>query len=114
MSIFRLLLTYLLLIIGVTISAQTEEDTTITRTKEFDQTFIRLSKVYWDAHLRVGHELRNNQEDLNDDLDDLYSFTRIKSFIGGGIRLNKKVKFYTRLINESAFMVTKELEILSR
>jgi len=78
-------------------------DTTIHETKEFDQTIIRQSKVYWDSHLRIRHESWNNQEDLNGDLDDLYTFYRVKTYLGGGYRFTKNLKFYTRVINESRF-----------
>jgi hypothetical protein len=72
-------------------------------TKEFEDEKARDGKFYWDAHTRLRHEFWNNQEDLNDDLDDLYSFTRLKLFLGGGFRPTKNTEIYVRLINESRF-----------
>ncbi len=70
--------------------------------KEYDpDEETRNEKLYWDAYLRVRHEFWDNQEDLNDDLDDLFSFFRFKAFLGGGINLNKNIKIYGRLVNES-------------
>jgi len=70
-------------------------------TKEIENPNKREGKYFWDAHIRLRHEFWNNQEDLNDDLDDLYSFTRLKMFFGGGIRPTKNTELYVRFINES-------------
>jgi hypothetical protein len=72
-------------------------------TKEFAQVKQKEDKFFWDAHVRLRHEFWNNQEDLNDDLDDLYSFFRIKFYISGGIRTSKNTNFYGRLVNEARF-----------
>lgn len=71
--------------------------------KEFDVKFKRFRKVYWDSYLRARHELWNNQETLNDDIDDLYSFMRIKLQLGGGIKPSDNISIYARFITEARF-----------
>jgi hypothetical protein len=73
------------------------------KTKEFDDQTARKGKIFWDSHIRLRHEFWNNQEDLNDDLDDLYSFTRLKLYLGGGFRPSKNTEIYARFINESRY-----------
>jgi len=72
-------------------------------TKEFEQSKTRPGKIYWDSHIRLRHEFWNNQEDLNDDLDDLYSFFRLKLYLGGGLRPTENIQLYARIVNESRY-----------
>jgi|GEM_PF-6824639 len=72
-------------------------------TKEFEKSESRAGKFFWDANIRLRHEYWNNQEDLNDDLDDLYSFFRLKLGLGGGLRPTKNTEIYLRLVNESRY-----------
>lgn len=76
---------------------------TIGSTKEFASVDTRKGKIFWDAYLRLRHEYWDNQEDLNDDLDDLYSFFRLKLHLGGGFRPSKNTKIYARIINEGRY-----------
>ena len=46
--------------------------------KEFEQLIETDNRFFWVSYVRARHESWNNQEDLNDDLDDLYSFFRVK------------------------------------
>ena len=73
----------------------------ITTTKEFDPPVRFTEKFYWESYIRARHELWDNQEDLNDDLDDLYSFFRVKLFLGAGFKPTDNTQFYARIVNES-------------
>lgn len=69
-------------------------------TKEFESTESRAGMLYWDASVRLRHEFWNNQEDLNTDLDDLFSFLRLKLHAGGGIRPTRNTELYAHLVTE--------------
>ena len=71
--------------------------------KEFEQSIETDDKFFWESYVRVRHEFWNNQEDINDDLDDLYSFFRVKLFLGAGYNPSKKTQLYARIVNESRF-----------
>ena len=79
------------------------DTTVIGKTKEFNQAAARQGKFYWDSHIRLRHEFWNNQDDLNEDLDDLYSFFRLKLYLGGGLRPSENTEIYTRLIYEGRY-----------
>ena len=71
--------------------------------KEFEQLIETDNRFFWVSYVRARHESWNNQEDLNDDLDDLYSFFRVKLYLGAGYKPTKNTQLYARLVNESRF-----------
>jgi len=66
-------------------------------TKEFAQIKQKEDKLFWDAHVRLRHEFWNNQEDLNDDLDDLYSFLELNSMSAEAFAPQKTLIFMAAL-----------------
>jgi len=71
--------------------------------KEFEQSIETDDKFFWESYVRARHEFWNNQEDLNDDLDDLYSFFRVKLYLGAGYKPTKNTHLYARIVNELRF-----------
>jgi len=70
-------------------------------TKEFDPPVKFTEKFYWESYIRARHEFWDNQEDLNNNLDDLYSFFRVKLYLGAGFKPTKNTQLYARIVNES-------------
>ncbi|MFY0626119.1 MAG: hypothetical protein JXR07_07490 [Reichenbachiella sp.] len=79
------------------------DTTELGHTKEFAQKINTFKNIDWDSHVRARHEFWNNQETLNDDIDDLYSFIRVKLHLGGGIRVSENIRIYTRIVSEGRF-----------
>jgi len=110
---FKILLFLFLLFCSEYISAQKVatdslaiDTVTIGNTKEFEYTNKKSTKkenIHWDSHIRLRHELWDNQEDLNDTLDDLFSFFRLKVYLGAGFQINENMEIYARVVNESRY-----------
>lgn len=71
--------------------------------KEFEPFADNDQKFHWESYIRLRHELWDNQEDLNSNFDDLYSFLRVKLYLGAGYKPAKNLKIYARIVNESRF-----------